>query len=231
MTALFDLQPPPSLEMTGGEARFPVGRIFCVGQNYAAHAREMGFEPQRDAPIWFTKSATSVCHSGSTIPYPPGTQDCHFEVELVVAIGTAAFRISQADALSVVAGYGVGIDLTRRDLQTAARGKGHPWDTGKNFENAAVIAPLSPAASFGELANQRIALTQNGVVRQQAELSQMIWSVPELIADLSRLYHLVPGDLIFTGTPAGVGPIAPSDTLVCTIAGLSDLTLTIADPE
>lgn len=231
MTALFELQPPPSLEMAGSEARFPVGRIFCVGQNYAAHAREMGFEPQRDAPIWFTKSAAAVCHSGSTIPYPPGTQDCHFEVELVVAIGAGAFRISEDEALSIVAGYGVGIDLTRRDLQSAARAKGHPWDTGKDFENAAVLAPLSPAASFGEPGDQRIGLTQNGEVRQQAELSQMIWSVPELIARLSTLYHLAPGDLIFTGTPAGVGPVSPGDTLVGAIEGLSDLTLTIADPE
>jgi fumarylpyruvate hydrolase len=231
MTQLFELPPRPTLAMGEDGARFPVGRIFCVGQNYAAHAREMGFEPQRNAPIFFTKSAAAVCHSGATIPYPPGTADCHYECELVVAIGAPAFRISPAEALAVVAGYGVGIDLTRRDLQNAARGKGHPWDTGKDFENAAVLAPLTPAGAFGTPGARRITLTQNGVVKQDSDLSQMIWSVPELIAELSKLYHLSPGDLIFTGTPAGVGPVAPGDTLVGSIDGLADLTLFIADPE
>jgi fumarylpyruvate hydrolase len=231
MSLLFDLPPPPSLERTGSRARYPVGRIFCVGQNYAAHAREMGFEPQRKAPIWFTKAAAATCLSGSTIPYPPGTSDCHYEVELVVAIGAAGFRVAEHDALALVAGYGVGLDLTRRDLQSAARGQGHPWDTGKDFENAAVLAPLSPAAAFGEPGAQAITLSQNGQVRQDATLDQMIWSVPELIADLSRMYHLAPGDLIFTGTPAGVGPIAPGDHLVGTVAGLAALTLTISQPE
>ncbi len=231
MTQLFDLPPRPSLEMTGSDARFPVGRIFCVGQNYAAHAREMGFEPQRNAPIWFTKAASAVCLSGSAIAYPPGTQDCHFEVELVVAIGQPAFRIEADRALGIVAGYGVGIDLTRRDLQGAARSKGHPWDTGKDFENAAVLAPLSPAEALGTPGSQRISLTQNGAMRQDADLSHMIWSVPELIADLSRLYHLAPGDLIYTGTPAGVGPIAPGDRLIGSIDGLTDLTLAITDAE
>lgn len=231
MKLLFDLPLRPALEMLGSEARFPVGRIFCVGQNYAAHAREMGFEPQRDAPIWFTKSTAAVCHSGATIAYPPGTSNCHYECELVVAIGAPAFRIDLAEALSVVAGYGVGIDLTRRDLQNKARDKGLPWDTGKDFENAAVLAPLTPAATFGNPGSQRIRLTQNGEVRQDADLSQLIWSVSELIAELSRLYHLMPGDLIFTGTPAGVGPIAPGDRLVGSIDGLADLTLAIGGPE
>ncbi len=231
MSQLFDLPACPVLAMAGTELRFPVGRIFCVGQNYAAHAREMGFEPQRDAPIFFTKSPAAVCHSGSTIAYPPGTANCHFEVELVVAIGAPAFRIAAADALSLVAGYGVGIDLTRRDLQNAARGQGHPWDTGKDFENAAVLAPLTPATSFGVPAAQRISLTQNGETRQDADLAQLIWSIPELIAELSKLYHLAPGDLIFTGTPAGVGPVAPSDRLVGRIDGLADLTLAIGEPE
>jgi fumarylpyruvate hydrolase len=231
MSLLFNLPPNPALEVVGSQARFPVGRIFCVGQNYAAHAREMGFAPQRERPIFFTKSAAAVCHSGATIPYPPGTADCHYECELVVALGAPAFRIDPTHALTVVAGYGVGIDLTRRDLQGAARANGHPWDTGKDFENAAVLAPLTPAATFGTPAAQRITLTQNGEVKQDADLSQMIWSVPELIAELSKLYHLRAGDLIFTGTPAGVGPVAPGDRLVGSIEGLTDLTLTIADPE
>ncbi|MBM3596254.1 MAG: FAA hydrolase family protein, partial [Alphaproteobacteria bacterium] len=137
MTLQFNLPPSPALDIVGSQARFPVGRIFCVGQNYAAHAREMGFEPQRERPIFFTKSPAAVCPSGAKIPYPPGTSDCNYECELVVAIGAPAFRIDPGEALSVVAGYGVGIDLTRRDLQDAARTKGHPWDTGKDFENAA----------------------------------------------------------------------------------------------
>lgn len=230
MPLLFDLPTAPSVEILGSDARFPVNRIFCVGRNYEAHAREMGFAADRDAPIYFTKSPTAVCHSGSTIPYPPGTSNCHYEVELVVAISGAAFRIAEADALSIVAGYGLGIDMTRRDLQNAARDQGRPWDTGKDFENAAVLGRLTPAASFA-LADQRIALTQNGEVRQDAQLSDMIWSVPELIADLSRFYHLAPGDLIYTGTPAGVGPIAPGDTLVGTIDGLDDLELAIGPAE
>ncbi|MCB2047104.1 MAG: fumarylacetoacetate hydrolase family protein [Novosphingobium sp.] len=231
MPDLFELPPPPVIAMADSEAKFPVGRIFCVGQNYAAHARELGFEPQRDAPIWFTKSPAAVCLSGSTIAYPPGTENCHYEVELVVAVGKQAFRIGVDDALSVVIGYGVGLDLTRRDLQNKARGQGHPWDTGKDFENAAVLAPLTPAPEFGVPERQGITLTRNGTIKQQASLTELIWSVPELIADLSRMYHLAPGDLIFTGTPAGVGPIAPGDRLVGSIDGLTDLTLTIGEAE
>ncbi len=230
MTFLFAPPNPPSLEISGSDARFPVNRIFCVGRNYEAHAREMGFEADREAPIWFTKSPAAVCHSGATIPYPPGTANCHYEVELVIAIDKPAFRVAEADALSIVAAYGLGIDLTRRDLQGAARDRGLPWDTGKDFENAAVLGRLTSAARF-TIADQRIALTQNGDVKQDAPLSDMIWSGPELIADLSRLYHLAPGDLIYTGTPAGVGAIAPGDTLVGTIDGLDDLVLTIGPAE
>ena len=230
MTLLFDLPPRPALEMIGSEARFPVNRIFCVGRNYEAHAREMGFAPRRDAPIYFTKSPGAVCHSGATIAYPPGTENCHYEVELVVAIGKPAFRIAEADALSIVAAYGLGIDLTRRDLQNESRNDGRPWDTGKDFENAAILGQLTPATRFS-LGDQRITLTQNGELRQEAVLSDMIWSVPELIADLSRLYHLAPGDLIYTGTPAGVGPIAPGDALVGSIEGLEDLHLAVGPAE
>lgn len=231
MPQMFELAPNPVIEVTGSDAGFPVGRIFCVGQNYAAHAREMGFEPQREAPIFFTKSPAAVCHSGGTIPYPPGTANCHYEVELVVALGKGGFRVPPGEAMELVAGYGVGIDLTRRDLQNAARGNGHPWDTGKDFENAAILAPLTPADRFGEPGAQRISLTQNGEVKQDADLAQMIWSVPELIAELSMLYHLTPGDLIYTGTPAGVGPVAPGDRLVGRIEGLVDLGLEIGEPE
>lgn len=231
MTDLFELPPRPSLSIDGEDVRFPVNRIFCVGRNYEAHAREMGFSPRRDAPIYFTKSPGTVCHSGSTIPYPPGTENCHYEVELVVAIGKPAFRIAEKDALSIVLGYAVGLDLTRRDLQNAARDDGRPWDTGKDFENAAVLGPVTRAEQFGEIDDERICLTQNGEVRQEAQLSQMIWSVPALIEDLSRLYHLAPGDLLYTGTPAGVGPIAPGDELVGDIEGLCPVDLRIGPAE
>ncbi len=208
MDKLFELPPRPSVPIFGEEACFPVHRIFCVGRNYAAHAAEMGFSAEKDAPFYFTKTPSAVCPSGATIPYPPGTENCHYEMELVVAIGAPAFRIAEAEALSVVLGYACGFDMTRRDLQNAARDQGRPWDFGKDFENAAVIAPITRADRFA-VADQRIALTQNGELRQQARLSDMIFNVAELIAYLSCYYHLQPGDLLYTGTPAGVGPIAP----------------------
>jgi fumarylpyruvate hydrolase len=231
MTDLFELPPQPTIPLAGEVSRFPVRRIFCVGRNYEAHAHEMGFAPRKDSPIYFTKSPATVCHSGETMPYPPGTKNCHYEMELVVAIGSPAFRIAEADALSAVLGYACGLDMTRRDLQNAARDKGHPWATGKDFENAAVLGPVTRAEKFGTPEAQRIVLTQNGEVRQDALLSDMIWTVPELIGDLSNLYHLAAGDLIFTGTPAGVGPIAPGDELVGTIEGLPPVELKIGPAE
>ncbi|MCB2073036.1 MAG: fumarylacetoacetate hydrolase family protein [Novosphingobium sp.] len=231
MSNLFQLPPRPSVPLEGEEARFPVGRIFCVARNYEAHAREMGFSADRDAPFYFTKTPSAICHSGETIPYPPGTANCHYEMELVVAIGTPAFGISVAQAMSVVLGYACGFDMTRRDLQNAARDQGRPWDTGKDFENAAVIAPLTRVEAFGAVGDQRITLTQNGELKQDAHLRDLIWSVPELISDLSRYYHLAPGDLLYTGTPAGVGPIAPGDRLVGAIDGLTPVELQIGPAE
>lgn len=231
MSDLFELPAPPTVSIVGEAARFAIRRIFCVGQNYAAHAREMGFEPERQAPFFFTKSAWAYCPSGATIPLPPGTANCHYEMELVVAIGAPAFRVPECNALQSVFGYACGLDMTRRDLQQAAREKGRPWDFGKDFENAAVLAPITRAAGFGALADQRIALSQNGEARQDARLSDLIWSVPELIAHLSSFYHLGPGDLIFTGTPAGVGPIAPGDRLHGAIDGLSPVELSIGPAE
>jgi len=231
VSLLFDLPATPSVPIDGEDAWFPVRRIFCVGRNYEAHAREMGFAAEREAPIWFTKSPAALCHSGSSIPYPPGTRNCHYEMEFVVAIGSAGFRVAPEQAMNLVLGYACGFDMTRRDLQTAAREKGYPWDTGKDFENAAVIAPITRADTFGPLGNQRITLSQNGTVKQDAPLSDMIWSIPELITDLSRMYHLAPGDLIYTGTPAGVGPIAPGDVLEGSVDGLAPLRLTIGDAE
>lgn len=230
MTALFDLPPRPAVPMLDEAATFPVHRVFCVGRNYEAHAREMGFSVDREAPFYFTKTPSAICHSGATVPLPPGTGNCHYEMELVVAIGAPAFRIAEAEALNVVLGYACGLDLTRRDLQNAARDQGRPWDLGKDFENAAVIGPITRADRFSVSA-QRITLTQNAKVRQDASLTELIWSVPELIAHLSRYYHLQPGDLLYTGTPAGVGPIAPGDRLVGTIDGLAPVELAIGVPE
>ncbi|MEE4453803.1 fumarylacetoacetate hydrolase family protein [Novosphingobium resinovorum] len=230
MTLLFDLPETPSIPVQGSQARYPVRRVFCVGRNYAAHALELGNAVDREAPIWFNKAPAALCLSGATIPYPPGTANCHYEMELVVTIGAPAFRIAPEAAMAVVHGYACGLDMTRRDLQNAAKAKGYPWDTGKDFENGAVIGPITPAAGFS-LAGQRIALTQNGAVKQDGVLSDMIWSIPELIADLSRLYHLAPGDLIYTGTPAGVSAVAPGDVLEGTVDGLEPLRLEIGAAE
>lgn len=231
MSTLFDLPACPAVPVAGDAARFPVRRIFCVGRNYAAHAREMGAEPDREAPFYFTKSPWAICASGATVPYPPGTANCHYEVELVVAIGAPAFRVTEAEALSAVLGYACGFDMTRRDLQNAAKDQGRPWDFGKDFENAAVMGPITRAAAFGTVGAQAIRLTQNGVLKQEAVLSDLIFSVPELIAHLSTFYHLEPGDLLYTGTPAGVGPVAAGDRLVGTIDGLAPVELTIGAAE
>ncbi len=224
---LFPAPTQPVAAITGSDQVFPVRRIFCVGRNYAAHAAEMGNEVDREAPFYFTKSAHALCASGSTIAYPPGTQDCHYEMEFVVAIGTPAFQVDVADAMQAVWGFGCGIDLTRRDLQAAAKDKRRPWDLGKDFENAAILAALSPATTMGEIGAQAITLEQNGAIVQNATLSDMVWSVPEIIAHLSGFYHLAPGDLIYTGTPAGVGPVRPGDALRGTIDGLTPIALTI----
>ncbi|MFQ1699709.1 fumarylacetoacetate hydrolase family protein [Loktanella agnita] len=203
-----------------GQGGFPVGRIFCVGRNYAAHAAEMGHEVDREAPFYFTKSAHAVLLSGQDMPYPPRTNDLHHEMELVVAIGAEARDVAPANAMDVVFGYGCGLDMTRRDLQAQAKEKRRPWDTGKDFDHAAIIGPITPAQEVAALGPQRIQLSVNDLVTQEAHLSDMIWSVPEIIADLSTLYTLCAGDLIMTGTPAGVGPVVRGDVLKGTIGDL-----------
>ncbi|ABQ71697.1 fumarylacetoacetate (FAA) hydrolase (plasmid) [Rhizorhabdus wittichii RW1] len=203
---------------------------FCVGRNYEAHATEMGFKVDREAPFYFNKAASTFVASGSTIPYPPGTSNYHYEMELVVAIGKQAFQISEAEAGSIIYGFACGLDMTRRDLQLVAREKGRPWDLGKDFEQSAVVAPITKAAQFA-IENQRISLSVNGEIKQDQVLADLVWSVPELIADLSRFYHLAPGDLIFTGTPAGVGPVVAGDTLEGTIDGLTPVQLVIGPGE
>jgi len=228
---LFDAPTPPTIPIGGDAQEFPVRRIFCVGRNYAAHAAEMGNQVDRAAPFYFTKSAHGLCLSGATIPYPLGTEDCHYEMECVVAIGKAAFRVSEDRALEAVFGYACGIDLTRRDLQAAAKEKRRPWDLGKDFENSALIAPIAKAETFGQPEKQCISLVHNGETVQEARLSDMVWSVPELIAHLSWFYHLRPGDLIYTGTPAGVGPIAPGSELTGYIDGLQPVTVSFCEVE
>ena len=230
MSYLFDPPAVPGIPVTGETAVYPVQRIFCVGRNYAAHAEEMGFKADREAPFYFTKPASAIVHGEATVPYPPGTQNYHYEMELVVAIGRAAFRVSESDAPSSVFGYAAGLDMTRRDLQLAARDKGRPWDLGKAFEQSAVIAPITRCSDFGEIRDQRISLQVNGETKQDARLSDLVWSVAEIVSHLSRYYHLGPGDLIYTGTPAGVGPVVPSDRLIGTIDGLEPVELTIGPP-
>ncbi len=227
MSHLFDLPPIPSIPVVGEAARYPIRRIFCVGRNYAAHAAEMGIEVDREKPFYFTKSAASAILSGATAAYPPGTDNYHYEMELAVAMGAPAFRVSVADAMSKVYGFGCALDMTRRDLQLSERAHQRPWDLGKDVENSAVFAPITKAEAFGPVAGQRIHLELNGDVRQDATLTELIWSVPEIISHLSGFYHLQPGDLIMTGTPAGVGAVKPGDVLTGGIDGLEPIALTI----
>lgn len=228
---LFPAPEWPSLPVAGSQARFPVRRIFCVGRNYAAHAAEMGNEVDRAAPFYFTKSPLAVVESGATVAYAPGTADLHHEMEFVVALGRPGFRVAAEAAMALVFGYAAGLDMTRRDLQASAKARQRPWDLAKDFEDSAVLAPITPAGNFGVIGDQRITLSVNGAPRQEARLSDMVWSVPELIADLSRFYHLAPGDLIFTGTPAGVGAVGAGDRIRGEIDGLApvDLTLGVAE--
>ena len=227
----FELDPPPVLPIAGAAGGYPVNRIFCVGRNYADHAKEMGFEVDREAPWYFTKPASAIVLSGATIPYPPETKNYHYEMELVVAIGADAFRIAASNVQRVIFGYACGLDMTRRDLQIAAREKSRPWDLGKAFEQSAVISVITPAANYPAISKQRISLKVGEIIKQDAHLSDLVWSVPELISHLSRFYHLAPGDLIYTGTPAGVGPVLPGDRIVREIDGLESLTVTIGAPE
>lgn len=228
---LFPAPAVPTLPVEGESAAYPVNRIFCVGRNYAAHAAEMGNVPDYEAPFYFTKSPAHLVQSGAQVPYAPGTQDLHHEMELAVLIGAPAFRVSAQAALDAVYGYACALDMTRRDLQAASKDKRRPWDTAKDFENAAVVARARKAAEFGAVQAQRIALTVNGEIRQDATLAELIHSVPAVIADLSMYYHLVPGDVILTGTPAGVGAVGAGDVLMGEIEGLAPVELTLTDAE
>jgi fumarylpyruvate hydrolase len=218
--------PPPqiaSVAVAETADRWPVRRIFCVGRNYAAHAREMGKDPDREPPFFFSKPADAVVDSGEIVAYPPETENFHYEAELVVAIGKGGIGIPKAEALGHVWGYAVGNDLTRRDLQLAARDKGRPWDFGKAFDRSAVIGPIHLVAEVGHPERGAIRLTVNGETRQDADLSELIWSVPEIISILSHSIALAPGDLIMTGTPAGVGAMVAGDVCVVSIEGLGEI--------
>jgi fumarylpyruvate hydrolase len=218
----------PAVAVAGTDARFPVHRIYCVGRNYAAHAREMGADPTREAPFFFCKPADAVVESGSAIPYPSRTADFHHEIELVVALGKGGHDIALAAALEHVYGYAVGIDLTRRDLQAESKKQGKPWDTSKGFDSSAPIGAIHPVGAHGHRTRGRIWLSVNGESRQDADIADLIWSVPEIIAELSTLFALAPGDLIFTGTPAGVAAVKPGDRLEGGIDGLGTLAVQIA---
>jgi fumarylpyruvate hydrolase len=206
---------------------FPVHRIYCVGRNYAAHAREMGHDPERTPPVFFMKPADAIVQSGATVEYPSRTENFQHEVELVVAIGESGRDIAVADALDYVFGYAVGIDLTRRDLQLAAKEARGTWDTAKGFDQSAPISALHRAADIGHPVSGRIWLSVNDTIRQNADLDELLWSVPEAIAELSTFFRLLPGDLIFTGTPAGVGRIEAGDEITGGIDGIDEIRITI----
>ncbi|AUR01587.1 fumarylacetoacetate hydrolase family protein [Phaeobacter inhibens] len=223
MTYIFPPKDPATVAVDGSDDRLPVRRIFCVGRNYAAHAREMGKDPDRDPPFFFTKPADAVVMDGETVAYPPETENFHYEAELVAVIGTAGTNISEEDSLNHVWGYAIGNDLTRRDLQLKAREQGRPWDWGKAFDRSAVIGPVYPVSKVGHLDKGAITLTVNGETKQNADLAELIWSVPEIISILSHSIALEPGDLIMTGTPAGVGAMVEGDICVVSIDGLGSI--------
>jgi fumarylpyruvate hydrolase len=213
----------PSLAVEGTKARFPVHRIYCVGRNYAEHAREMGHDPDREPPFFFLKPADAVLTDGKDFPYPSQTKDLHHEMELVVALGKGGADIPEASALDYVYGYAVGLDMTRRDLQGEAKKMGRPWDTGKGFDHSAPCAAIVPAAKIGHPSKGAIWLKVNGEIRQKGDLAQLIWNIPETIAYLSTLFTLAPGDLIYSGTPAGVAAVKRGDVLEGGVDGVGTI--------
>ena len=227
-TYLFPPPPVASLPIEGRPERFPVNRLFFVGRNYHAHAVEMGkpVDKSVERPFYFTKSPSTLVESGATVPYPSETANFHHEMELVVAIGKAGFRVPAEQAHELVYGYACGLDMTRRDLQLVARDKGRPWDLGKDVEGSSVCAPIKPMQ--GVVVGQgALSMTVNGQVRQQSNVDKLIWDIREVIADLSLFYHLQPGDLIYTGTPEGVGPVLPGDVIEGSVEGVGSVKLVV----
>jgi fumarylpyruvate hydrolase len=229
MSLLFEPAVPFTVPVAESDAEYPVRRIFCVGRNYEKHAAEMGNEVDREAPWYFTKSPANAVLSGATIPYPQGTENYHHEMELAVYLGTPAFRATLGDANASVLGYSCALDMTRRDRQQDGKDNRRPWDLGKDIENGTVLSPIT--LDWSVRPEARIHLEVNGEVRQDATLAELVWSVPEVIAHLSHYYRLGAGDVILTGTPAGVGPVVAGDVLTGGIDGLEPIELTIGDPE
>ena len=220
---VFSPPPIPSAAVAGSDSRFPVRRIFCVGRNYAEHTREMGHDPDREPPFFFGKPPSEIAHAGEDIAYPPETEDLHYEGEMVVALGSGGRDISEEDALSHIWGYGIGNDLTRRDVQGVAKKMGRPWDWGKGFDKAAVIGPIHPVSETGHPDTGFVRSWVNGELRQDGDISQMIWNVRETISFISHSMRLAAGDLILTGTPAGVGKLERGDEIKVAVEGLGEI--------
>ncbi len=227
MILAFPAASATTAKIVGSDHNFPVRRVYCVGRNYLAHAREMGAD-EREAPFFFTKFADTVVPSGSELAYPPRTSDFHYEGELVIAIGAPASKVSIDDAMLSVFGFACGLDMTRRDLQLIARDKGRPWDMGKNFSQAAVMGPITRRDGIGDLPGKMLTLRVNGVVAQETDLALLIWSCAEIISELSHYDDLAPGDLIYTGTPAGVGAVTSGDRIDLSIDGLTSIYALVA---
>lgn len=228
MSTVFPPSPRILLPVAGLEDRFPVRRVYCVGRNYAANAIEMGHDPDREPPFFFQKNPDNLLVENETFPYPTMSQDVHHEIELAVALKSGGAEIAAADALNHVYGYGVAIDFTRRDLQAEAKAAGRPWEVAKAFEHSAPMSAIQLATLTGHPTHSRIWLNVNGVIKQDGNLDQMIWKVPEIIAELSRLFVLAAGDIILTGTPAGVGAVHRGDRINCGVDGIATLSLTVA---
>ena len=227
---VFPVKAPVLADIAGSDEKFPINRIFCVGRNYHAHAAEMGVSVDKTTqePFYFLKDAATYVPSGATIQYPPQTNNYHHEMEFVVAIGREGFNVAEQDADQLIFGYACGLDMTRRDLQLKARETGRPWDLGKNFEESAILAPIVPVSESGIINNGALELRVNGKTVQSTDLNMLIWNVREIIAHLSKFYHLQPGDLIYTGTPEGVGPVVAGDKLEGSIAGLGSISLNLS---
>ncbi|MDR4308780.1 fumarylacetoacetate hydrolase family protein [Chelatococcus sambhunathii] len=224
---VFAPPPQPAVSVRGTSALFPARRVYCVGRNYAAHAVEMGHDPNREPPFFFMKTPDALLPDGGVFPYPPETSDVHHEIEMVVALSGGGRDVPEEDALSLVFGYAVGIDFTRRDLQAEAKKLQRPWEVGKAFDHAAPCGPIARASEIGHPVKGAVTLDVNGARRQAGNLDQLIWTVPEMISILSRLFELQPGDLIFSGTPAGVGPVVRGDRLEGQVEGVGSLSITV----
>jgi fumarylpyruvate hydrolase len=219
--------PVPSLRVVGTDDEFPVRRIYCIGRNYAEHAIEMGHDPTKEPPFFFQKNPDNLLAEGQDFPYPPKTEDVHFEIELVVALKSGGTNIPVEKAMDHVFGYAVGLDMTRRDLQGEAKKLGRPWEIGKAFEHSAPCGPIVPAEKIGSLAKGAVTLEVNGQLKQKGDLNQMIWKIPEMISYLSDYFRLAPGDLIMSGTPAGVGAVKRGDSLLGKVEGVGELKMKV----